>query len=569
MRADLARSFPLQSRPTRHQLRALLPFPNVIKSACETTVKQSKHSFVSQKPIEFDMPSSLASVMALLQRRLSSMKIRDEAAENANLLDLRIVDSFVSSLQRFDRQDVFEYEETEELEDSNYDDEDAVPVFEDFCDERIDAVMYIPYEYVCNVLDWIDEHPNRGEASLKQRWKLVRNRSYIPRFRKYRDQMGTNRERWLKVAQHCKEMFDTARALGHTVHDETLRSWALQKATQLQVEGFTASSGWIHNFKKTYRITSRRITKFVTYNQAKDVEAIENEGVELILDFNDNVKLHFDPQEVFNTDQSGFNYIAHSNRTLSHRGEKATVASYNALGPLTHSYTIQPLLNMNGNLVGKLWVNLQEVTGSFGPRVLANLPQFSNLYVTCTKSGKLSKDLVREWAVKVFSEALKKLHSERCVLYLDSWGGHRESQLYGIAGKEVIVKVFPKGSTGFMQPLDLYCFRQWKTFAKRVTEQCMMQGFRVDQRNDILRLQSLIYNQFQHSDFRTMWRCGWRLGGFEVPEVEFPNINEMLFKVRDACASSGCNRCPFIRCVYCKAVLCVDCFFMKYHFHEG
>ena len=67
----------------------------------------------------------------------------------------------------------------------------------------------------------------------------------------------------------------------------------------------------------------------------------------------------------------------------------------------------------------------------------------------------------------------------------------------------------------------------------------------------------------QHADFRTMWRCGWRLGGFEVPKVDSPNIHEMLFQVRDACASSHCNRCPFIRCVYCKAVLFVNFFFMK------
>ena len=90
-------------------------------------------------------------------------------------------------------------------------------------------------------------------------------------------------------------------------------------------------------FKSLYRISSRRITKFVTYRQERDVEDIDNKAVELLLDFKDNVKAKYDSTEVFNTDQSEFSYIVHTRRTLSHTGERQTHVAVNALSPLTRS----------------------------------------------------------------------------------------------------------------------------------------------------------------------------------------------------------------------------------------
>lgn len=117
--------------------------------------------------------------------------------------------------------------------------------------------------------------------------------------------------------------------------------------------------------------------------------------IELLLDYQDNVKSQFDPNEIFNTDQSGFNYIVNTNRTLSHMSERITTATVNSLFPLTHSYTIQPLLSMSGQLTGRLYVNLREKDGKFGPQVINTMANFSNLYVTCTSSGKLNKNLVK------------------------------------------------------------------------------------------------------------------------------------------------------------------------------
>ena len=45
-----------------------------------------------------------------------------------------------------------------------------------------------------------------------------------------------------------------------------------------------------------------------------------------------------------------------------------------------------------------------------------------------------------------------------------------------------VTLVFPEGSTGPAPPLDIYCLRQWKDFAKRLTEQCAYYDLRVNRR---------------------------------------------------------------------------------------
>ena len=145
------------------------------------------------------------------------------------------------------------------------------------------------------------------------------------------------------------------------------------------------------------------------------------------------------------TKKSGFSYIVSTSRTLSHTGERHTLVAVNQLNPLTHSYTIRPLLNMNGNLVGKLYVNLKEVGDEFCPLVSASMPQYSKLHVTCSKSGKLNKKLLRAWNDNVFKEGVNRLNSDKCVLYVDPWVGHSDVRLYETEKKSGLCKNFSRG----------------------------------------------------------------------------------------------------------------------------
>jgi len=58
--------------------------------------------------------------------------------------------------------------------------------------------------------------------------------------------------------------------------------------------------------------------------------------------------------------------------------------------------------------------------------------------------------------------------------------------------------IIPKGFTGKIQPLDVYEFRIWKNFAKRFSNIVLLleSNINLHEWNNIIKLQSLIYNQF-------------------------------------------------------------------------
>lgn len=96
------------------------------------------------------------------------------------------------------------------------------------------------------------------------------------------------------------------------------------------------------------------------------------------------------------------------------------------MNAVTHSYTIMPMISMAGNLIGPVFICLQEPTGKLGPRVKQSLYQANNIHVTCSKSGKLTKTHIRYWAEKVLYPSVSK----NCLLLFDSWSGQTDSNTY-------------------------------------------------------------------------------------------------------------------------------------------
>jgi hypothetical protein len=64
-----------------------------------------------------------------------------------------------------------------------------------------------------------------------------------------------------------------------------------------------------------------------------------------------------------NTDQVELHKELHSTRTLSYRGEKLTVATVKSQNVITHSYTVQPMINLASEVVGPIYFCLKELNG--------------------------------------------------------------------------------------------------------------------------------------------------------------------------------------------------------------
>lgn len=75
---------------------------------------------------------------------------------------------------------------------------------------------------------------------------------------------------------------------------------------------------------------------------------------------------------------------------MSPKGIKKVGRIVQSVSSTTHSYTIQPIISCNGNLLSPLFIVLKEANGEFGPRVQETLFKLTNVIVKASKSGKMT-----------------------------------------------------------------------------------------------------------------------------------------------------------------------------------
>ena len=68
----------------------------------------------------------------------------------------------------------------------------------------------------------------------------------------------------------------------------------------------------------------------------------------------------YSPEEIMNTDQVGLEKELDSTRTLSYQGEKLTVTPIKFKNAITHSYTLQPMINLADEIVGPIYLCLKQ-----------------------------------------------------------------------------------------------------------------------------------------------------------------------------------------------------------------
>jgi len=425
-------------------------------------------------------------------------------------------------------------------------------------------------QYMKKAVECFDRY---GFKRVCKRFKKIKNPCYISRFRKcLQENETTRREKLIQLQQRVKARWDNALQKREIVHDYDIRRWGIHEAKLLGISSFKASNFWLHSFKKKHRIVSRKITKFATDLQVENPEVLARRAHAFNTEVKEEAKT-VQLDQIFNSDQSGFNYLLKSSRMHAVKGEKIVMAHTQSVSKQTHSYTVQPTISMAGKLVGKIYICFQEKDGVFGPRVQSSVDEMmekcKNVYVSCSKSGKLTKDHVREWV----KQCLEPIVEEKCILLLDSWSGQKDGCLYDDLGdKECVRMTIPEKTTGICQPLDVYGFRQVKIFVRKITSVIVLDelGLDITTRSNIIQMHSLIFNQLACSIFQNMWLYAWWKSGYsEVRPESFLNVSEALFELTmNGCQDENCDEPSFIRCAYCRNTLCFNHFFVSYHIHE-
>ena len=176
-------------------------------------------------------------------------------------------------------------------------------------------------------------------------------------------------EKLRRITEYTLNNFESAIDASMIIHDEDIQKWGLHAKNILGFENtrFKASDWWVWKFKRTHRITPRKVNKYITRKTLEDKEKLKVNAENFVK----NVKpyiIQYGKENVYNSDQS----VAQS------------------ISSTTHSYTIQPTITANGKLLSPLYLVLKEPSGKFRPIVQEIIFQPINVFVAASKSGKLT-----------------------------------------------------------------------------------------------------------------------------------------------------------------------------------
>jgi hypothetical protein len=406
--------------------------------------------------------------------------------------------------------------------------------------------------------------------SVSKRFRFVTSIRQLRKFEKQIEESGSRYDKLKEIWSYTFQEFKAAKENKLIVHDNDLQRWETKKKLELNLESFKASKKWLWKFKSYHRIVSRKITRFVSSRHTKE----KSEILATANLFVNSTKLflqNFADDDVYNSDQSGFSKEIHSDRTLEFQGERHVEATAQSTSATTHSYTIQPTISKSGRLLSPLFVILQEPTGKFGPQVEKELFRAPNIYVTASTSSKLTKELLQTWFKDVFFPNA----GGKSVLLLDSLTTYKNRSVISSAtpsNKQLEILTIPPQTTGLIHPLDKYGFRIWKNFIRRISDRVLLDGLDVNlyQRNNILKLQSLVHNQLTSTKFVNLFKYSWFASEYtDNHPGKFENPVEFCSNVQDKKCSRidlSCNSVSFIICSWCEQSLCFEHFFIDFHF---
>ena len=431
------------------------------------------------------------------------------------------------------------------------------------------------------VLDfaWSDDGRRRKITSIRNRHRFVKDWKQIEYWQKQM-RTGGDRESLLKlINEGTFEDFLRTREKGIDIHDEDIQIWAADRAAQHDFNrSFTASHNWVQKFKKDHQITSRRITAFVTRANFEDKLKLQEEAREWATRMRNLINTkNISPAFVFNADQSGFNYEMTRKRSLALVGEDTVEKVVDSKNATTHSFTILPLVSMNGEVYKKMLVTFQETNGSFGPIVWENMIKPPNLIFDATTSGIMTKNGCERFVKELLAEAVSK--EEHNLILLDHWGPFTNKDKIAEWLPENVsheVQNIPRNCTPFCQPWDVFGFGPWKDFEKKLEHYLKLkhEDYRIPTRNHRIVCMSIMHNQMSSPRFIGMYQYAFVKAGLRTREhgySEFESPSKFIFQIGvENC--NVCNDIARIRCAWCKNHFCLHHFMIEnpeefgYHF---
>lgn len=121
--------------------------------------------------------------------------------------------------------------------------------------------------------------------------------------------------------------------------------------------------------------------------------------------------------------------------------------------------------------------------------------------------------------LRLLVEDLIARGKKKALLVLDSWGSFKNKNIFEKIQGEYEGRIFldkeiiPAGCTKYCQPFDVFYFRPYKEFLRKITDSLEMSE-KIWQRDNIFKLQAVAHYQFSAPQFRNMIRYAWFKSGY-------------------------------------------------------
>ncbi|EGT39961.1 hypothetical protein CAEBREN_12804 [Caenorhabditis brenneri] len=411
-------------------------------------------------------------------------------------------------------------------------------------------------------------HHNNGSQkrpslpTMKSRFRFIKDDHHLQKLRDYEKNgmLKCNRMADLEfISQELEKEVRKQIEEGQIIHYATLRFFVsdIIKRNNILFENFKVSD---------IGLSSRKITKFVALVKHKDRALIEKESKKFVDGVNKTMR-SYNPANIFNADQSGFQLEMTTARTLTFTGVKDVHCVVQNVSATTHSYTILPIISASGKLHEKLFVTLKEPKGKF---LKKGHFKADNLVVTCHTSHIMTKNLMQEFFEKVvFDKSMPK----KSLLMVDSWSSWKDKGLIDSItprSKKLEMVIIPLGCTGHVQPCDVGIFGGFKKVVKTITSYCQLtcKNYKLCARDPTLKMISQVWWQLRSPKLVPWVRQAWAAAGYNVPKPPHWFTPRQLLFSRDLdrdCVKANCDFTPMIKCIYCERSFCFSCFFVKYH----
>nr|XP_002735421.1 PREDICTED: tigger transposable element-derived protein 6-like [Saccoglossus kowalevskii] len=240
--------------------------------------------------------------------------------------------------------------------------------------------------------------------------------------------------------------FQQARAKHIPISGPMLQEKALSFASELGVQDFKASNGWLESWRGRYSIKSFKVN-----GESADVD------LEVVEDFKQRIGElceGYRPEDIFNTDETGVYFRALPDRTLGTKSDDCKGGKVSK-ERLTALFTC----SMTGEKIKPFVIGKAAK-----PRCFKNIdPKTLPVYWNSNKKAWMTSALFEEYLRDLNNQMRRK--RRKILLFLDNATSHCPN----IRLSHVTLKFFPANTTSVLQPLDQGIIRAFKArYRKRL-----------------------------------------------------------------------------------------------------